>query len=148
VKYLEDFTPGDEFVNPASYVVTEQEICEVGERWDPQPFHVDPVAAEASLFGGLVASSVHLFAIGISLRPASGGEDPVAAVSALGFDRLRLHAPARPADELHARTTVLECRESQSRPGMGVVRSECELVNQHGEVVFSFEPAFLIRKRS
>jgi acyl dehydratase len=147
VKYLEDFAPGDQFTNPDGYVLTEQEVREVGERWDPQPFHIDPVAAEASMFGGLVASSVHLFAIGISLRPASGGDDPVAAVSALGFDRLRLHAPARPGDELHARTTVLECRESKSRPDLGIVRTGCELVNQDGDVVFSFEPAFLIRKR-
>jgi acyl dehydratase len=147
VRYLEDSTPGQAFTSSRRYTLTEAEIREVGERWDPQPFHIDPVAAEASLFGGLVASSVHLFASMVSMRTATGDDDPVAAVSALGFDRLRLHAPARPGDEVQGRTTVLECRESKSRPELGVMRSELELVNQHGDVVFSCESAFLVRKR-
>ena len=146
MKYFEDFTPGEEFTGHRRYALTEREIREIGERWDPQPFHIDPVAAESSLFGGLVASSVHLFAILVSMRAAAGEDDPVAAVSALGFDRLRLHAPARPGDELHGRTKVLECRESKSRPELGIVRNGLELVNQHGDVVFSFESAFLVRR--
>jgi acyl dehydratase len=147
VKYLEDFTPGEEFTSHRRYALTEREVREVGERWDPQPFHTDPVAAERSLFGGLVASSVHLFAICVSMRAAAGEDDPVAAVSALGFDELRLHTPARPGDELHGRTRVLACRESKSRPELGIVRTGLELTNQHGDVVFSCESAFLVRRR-
>ena len=147
MKYLEDFTPGDQFVNPESYVLTEQEICEVGERWDPQPFHIDPVAAEASIFGGLVASSVHLFAILTAIGRAQPLEHRVAAVSALGFDKLRNHAPARPGDELRSRIKVLEARASKSRPEVGVVRNSSHLFNQHGDVVFSWEAAYLVQRR-
>lgn len=39
-----------------SLTVTEAEIVAFGERYDPQPFHADPEAAEDSAFGGLVAS--------------------------------------------------------------------------------------------
>ena len=46
------------------------------------------LAAARSAFEGLVASSVHLFAIRVALGSAHGG--PVAAVSALGFDHLPL----------------------------------------------------------
>ena len=147
MRYLEDFAAGEAFTGTRRYVLTEREIREVGERWDPQPFHVDPVAARDSLFGGLVASSVHLFAILISMRAAAGEDDPVAAVSALGFDKLRLHAPARPGDELRSRTTVLECRASKSRPELGILRTELELFNQDADLVFSCESAFLVRKR-
>ena len=38
VKFFEDFTVGEVEVFDATYVVTEEEIREVGERWDPQPF--------------------------------------------------------------------------------------------------------------
>jgi acyl dehydratase len=146
VKYFEDYVVGEEYAHPGSYTVTEAEIREVGERWDPQPFHIDPVAAEASVFGGLVASSVHLFAIMVGIQ--TGREvEPSAAVSALGFDKMRLHAPARPGDELWSRGKVLESRVSRSHPELGVVRSSAELVNQRGEVVFSDEAAFLIRRR-
>ena len=148
MKYFEDFIPGEGFTYGATtYAVTEAEIREVGERWDPQPFHVDPLAAARSAFGGLVASSVHLFAIRVALG-SGPAEEPVAAVSALGFDKLRLHAPVRPGDELRGRATTLDRRVSSSRPGLGIVRSRSELVNQRGEVVFSDESAFLIERRT
>ena len=39
VRYFEDFTVGRLWEYDECYLVTEEEICEVGERWDPQPFH-------------------------------------------------------------------------------------------------------------
>jgi acyl dehydratase len=146
VRYFEDFAPGEEYTQPGSYTLTEEEIREVGERWDPQPFDIDPVAAKASIFGGLVASSVHLFAISTAI-PAGSEAEPSAAVSALGIDKLRVRAPVRPGDELTLRIRTLECRESRSRPELGIVRNENELVNQHGGVVFSSEVAFLVSRR-
>ena len=56
MRYFEDFEVGVWQEN-GTYEVTEAEIIEVAERWDPQPFHVDPVAAAESPFGGLVACS-------------------------------------------------------------------------------------------
>jgi acyl dehydratase len=147
VRYYEDFVPGETATSQGSYVVTEAEIREVGERWDPQPFHVDPLAAARSAFGGLVASSVHLFAIRVALGTGST-EEPTAAVSALGFDKLRLHAPVRPGDELRVRSTTIDRRVSSSRPGLGIVRSRSELVNQRDEVVWSDESAFLVERRT
>ena len=146
MRYFEDYVVGQHDDYDGSYTLTEAEIREVGERWDPQPFHIDPVAAEASLFGGLVASSVHLFAIMVAIGTGPV-EEPVAAVSALGFDKVRLHQPARPGDELKLRSEVLACRASASRPGTGIVRFARELVNQRGEVVFSDESAALIERR-
>ena len=39
------------------------ELIAFAKQWDPQPFHVDPEAAARSLYGGLTASSLQLFAI-------------------------------------------------------------------------------------
>jgi acyl dehydratase len=147
VKFFEDFTVGELEVLDAAYVVTEEEIREVGERWDPQPFHIDPEAAQQSPFGGLVASSVHLFAMAVSLSNTGTKHDPVAAVSALGFDKMRLHAPARPGDELFVRIEVIEARRSKSQPALGVVHNRAEMLNQHDELVFSYESAFLVQQR-
>jgi acyl dehydratase len=146
VKYFEDLVVGQEWAHTGPYALSEAEILEVGRRWDPQPFHTDPVAAEASIFGGLVASSVHLFAIMVAIGTGPT-EEPMAAVSALGFDKLRLHLPARPGDEFSVRVKVLECRASRSRPEVGVVRCSRALVNQRDELVFSDESAFLVRRR-
>ena len=145
IKYLEDYAPGDTAEVDASYLVREEEIIEVGSRWDPQPFHTDKEAAEKSFFGGLVASSVHLFAASVWL--ANHMNTRAAAVTALGFKELSWHAPARPGDRLSLRCETLSARESKSRPDCGVVENRSEISNQDGELVFSFIGAALIRKR-
>ena len=40
-----------------------EDIIEFARQWDPQPFHIDEEAAKKSIYGGLTASSLHLFAI-------------------------------------------------------------------------------------
>ena len=46
-----------------TWLLERDEIVEFAKRWDPQPFHIDEERAADSVFGGLVASSLHLFAI-------------------------------------------------------------------------------------
>ena len=148
MKYFEHFMLGLEEDAPGRHIVTEEEIIEFGTRWDSQPFHVDPEAAKESVFGGLVASSVHLFAIAIGLwnRETANAEERTAAVSALGFNNMQLKTPARPGDELKSRSTVIERRSSASKPHLGIVTFRNEVTNQDDVLVFSFENSALIRK--
>jgi hypothetical protein len=48
--YLDDLNPGDVFTSP-SFVLTEKDVIEFAEKYDPQPFHLDQDAAKASHFG-------------------------------------------------------------------------------------------------
>lgn len=145
MKYFEDFRVGEKQTASRDYIVTEEEIIEISTRFDPQPFHMDPIAAKDSIFGSLVASSVHLFAISVSFSRYLG--ERTAAVSALGFDRLRMLSPARPGDRLSLRSETLSARRSKSRPNCGVIESRSELFNQYGETVMSYQGAFLVRCR-
>ena len=63
---LDDLTLGDIFVSEP-YEVTVEEIVEFASRYDPQPFHVDAVAAERLFFHGLAASGWHVAAISMRL---------------------------------------------------------------------------------
>lgn len=146
MRYLEDFVVGEELDYVGHYEVTKEEIVAMGEKWDPQPFHVDEEAAKDSLFGGLVASSTHLFAIAVKLGNMGDGE-PTAAVSALGFHEVKVLAPARPGDVLRTRGRCIENRVSRSRPGCGVMTIQCELVNQRDEIVFTYTSAALLQQR-
>lgn len=148
MRYFEDFIAGSQRFFSGSYEVTEQEIIEVGNRWDPQPFHVDKNAAQQSIFGGLVASSVHLFAMAVSLGNNVDVDDKCAAVSALGFNDMKLHGPARPGDQLRLKEIVGQCRPSNSRPDCGIIEVRNEIYNQHDELIFSFISAALIQRRA
>lgn len=135
-RYFEDFRPG-ETIDLGSYPeLTEEEIVSFARRWDPQPFHVDPVAAKESIFGGLIASGWHTGAIAMRLlvdrvlsRSASQGSP--------GVEAIRFLRPVRPGARLSGRYTVLETVPSASRPGIGKVKSRIELVDEHGEVVLT-----------
>jgi acyl dehydratase len=146
VRFFEYYTLGLEEKFPEGYSVTEEEIIEFGQRWDPQPFHTDPEAARQSHFGGLVASSVHLFAIAVRLGTSVPQDKRAAAVSALGFTNMHLKAPARVGDTLSLNIRVIDSRKSKSKPSLGVVGMYHELRNQNNEIVFTFDDAFLVRK--
>ena len=143
--HFEDYEEGKVMHIATRYVVTEEEIISMAQKWDPQPFHVDPVAAKASIFGGLVASSAHAFPIYVWL--GQQGERKVAAISALGFDKLRFLSPIRPGDTLRYEYSCLEKRRSASRPFAGIVCCEGRLYNQRDELVFSGEVASLVQRR-
>ena len=146
--YFEDVELNREVTFAAVYHVTEEEIIEVGNRWDPQPFHIDPEAARESIFGGLVASSAHVFAIWVSMGNDDIDKDKaIASVSALGFNNLQWHAPIRPGDAIKSSFEITEARASKSRPGLGIVNSRNRMFNQNDETVFTLECAFLVPKR-
>src|SRR5882762_5936123 len=56
--YLDDLHVGQRF-NSGSYVMKAARIREFAAEFDPQPFHLDEAAAEASVFKGLAASGWH-----------------------------------------------------------------------------------------
>ena len=69
--YFEDFFPGQVFDSLYSYRVKSAEIIGFGERYDPQPFHIDEAAGENSFFHGLAASGWLTAAIAMRLRVQS-----------------------------------------------------------------------------
>lgn len=65
----------------------------------------------------------------------------------LGLTGCTFHRAVYPGDTLTARSTVLEARESKSRPGTGIVTWHTEGFNQHGEVVVDYQRTNLVAKR-
>ncbi|MCB1704589.1 MAG: MaoC family dehydratase N-terminal domain-containing protein [Halioglobus sp.] len=143
--YFDDHEVGAEHA-AGSYAVTAQQIIEFARQWDPQPWHIDEVAAKASHFGGLTACSAHIFSIFCitSQRWQSGVVQQ--AVAGLGFDEMRMHKPVYAGDTLRCFSMVDTARLSRSRPGCGVVIYHTYLVNQHDERVFSIKASTLMAR--
>jgi acyl dehydratase len=66
-KYFEDIADGEP-LNCRDLSFTKMEIIEFATQYDPQPFHIDESAADESIFGGLVASSLHTISACTRLR--------------------------------------------------------------------------------
>ena len=144
--YFEDFVVGQVTEPTATYTINKEELIEIGQRWDPQPFHIDEDAAKDTMFGGLVASSVHLFAIITWFSHQL--EEPVAAVSALGFNDLKWHHPVFSGDVLSYKTVCIKARPSNSRPECGIINTANELYNQDGTLLFSMQVSILMSRRN
>ena len=57
-RFWEDLDEGER-LTCRPVVFERAEIIEFARRFDPQPFHIDETVANASMFGGLIASSLH-----------------------------------------------------------------------------------------
>jgi len=133
--YFEDFQAGDT-IELGGRTVTQEEVITFARQYDPQPFHVDPVRAVDSFFGGLVASGWHTAGIYMRLL-VDGLLNDTVSLGSPGLDELRWLKPVRPGDTLRATFTVLEAIPSKSRPTLGIIRGRGEVYNQEGELVMS-----------
>jgi acyl dehydratase len=131
--YFEDFVPGRVF-ELGTIDVTADEIIEFATKYDPQPFHIDPEAAEQSPFGGLIASGWHTCALFMRLL-FDGILHDSSSQGSPGMDELRWLAPVRPGDRLSGRSIVEEANPSATKPNRGTVILRSEMVNQDGVVV-------------
>lgn len=145
-RFLDDLIVGDRFIS-GGLTLTEAEIIDFAFRYDPQPFHLDAVAAAESPYGGLIASGFQSLALCFRLFIQNG----VLAGSSMGspgIDELRWLAPVRPGDTLHSEVEVLEVRPSSSKPDRGIARLQYKALNQRGEAVLSFIVAHLLKRRA
>ena len=127
-----------------AYTFTEEEMIRFSRAYDPQPFHIDPEAAKASFYGGIIASGWHVAAVWMKLMIASSqkraaelGDRRTGGV-APGFLNLRWIKPTRPGMTLHYDTTTHEKIALKSRPELGLLRSLNLAVDENGETVMSF----------
>ena len=133
LSYFDDYALGSTY-ECGSVSIDQASMIAFAKEFDPQPFHVDPVAAVAGPYGGLIASGWHTAALVMRLLV----ENYLAAESSLGsagLDELRWPHPVRPGDTLRVRATVVESRRSLSKPDRGIVKTMVEAANSDGATV-------------
>ncbi|SFG32777.1 Acyl dehydratase [Halopelagius inordinatus] len=142
--FFEDFSVGDE-AEFGSYDVTEAEIREFAESYDPQWFHTDPERAEAeSMYGGIIASGWHTTAMTMRMLVDEFLSE-TAALGAKGVDELRWRRPVRPGETLSVRTEILETTPETERRGL--VRVRITTANGDGEEVCSMVALTMFARR-
>jgi acyl dehydratase len=138
LRYFEDYAPGTTY-ECGSVSIDEASMIDFAHKYDPQSFHVDPVAAATGPFGGLIASGWQTAGLVMRLL-VDNYLSAEASLGAPGLDELRWPVPVRPGDTLRVRATVVEARKSSSKPDRGIVRTLVEAVNQDDRIVMSCIP--------
>ncbi len=144
--YFEDLVVGTKS-SFGSYAVTREEVIEFATKYDSQPFHLDDEAAAQTHFGRLSASGWHTCAMTMAILVENMKSFDQAGLGSPGHDELRWIKPVYPGDTLRCETELLEKRQSQSKPEMGIFRSKVMTFNQHDDMVLSFVSIALIRVR-
>jgi acyl dehydratase len=142
--YLDDLHVGMKHTSDTHEMTTEK-IKAFAAEFDPQPFHLDEAAADASVFKGLAASGWHTAAVAMRLLVTSGFPFAAGAVGLGG--EIEWPRPTRPGDILHLESEIVEIIPSRSKPNQGIVRVRTTTVNQNGEPVQIFTAKILAFKR-
>jgi acyl dehydratase len=129
--YLEDLQVGQR-VTSGTLEVTADAIKGFAAQFDPQPFHLDEAAADASFFRGLAASGWHTASMTMRLLVDSS---LFASGVIGGGGEIRWPQPTRPGDVLQVESVIEEIVPSRSRPERGMVTMRSETRNQRGETV-------------
>lgn len=144
LRYFDDYEIG-QVLTSSELTISEEESIAFAKEWDPQPFHIDKAAAEASLYGGLTCCTAHIFSVtsklGGLMRPK------LAAIAGLGFRDMHVHLPMRPGDTVHFTTECTRLRRSKTKPDRGIIQTRTKLFNQREEVVFSSLCDMMVRTR-
>jgi len=123
----------------------EERIKAFAAEFDPQPFHLDEAAAQATVFHGLCASGWHTAAVAMRLM-VTGGLPLGNGIIGLGGE-LAWPKPTRPGDTLRVESEILEILPSRSKPNQAVVKVKSTTLNQDGEPVHMFTAKVLVFKR-
>jgi len=134
-KYWDDYALGDR-ADCGEVRVDGAEVRTFAERYDPQPIHIDPVAAAASPYGGIIASGWHTAAM-IMRVLIDSYFDGTTSLGSPGIGKLSWLKPVRPDDVLRVHVRIREKRRSQSKPDRGSITMEVSATNQHGETVLT-----------
>jgi acyl dehydratase len=144
--YWEDLQPG-QVLDLGSISPSREEIIAFATQFDPQPFHLNEEAAKASVFGGLCASGWHTCAMAMRLM-VTNFLQTAASLGSPGLENVKWMKPVFPGDTLRLQHHILESRPMRSRPEVGLVRTQWEMFNQHGDQVLHMEGWGMFRRRT
>ena len=142
--YLEDLQVGQKFAS-GTYVMEAARIKEFAAEFDPQPFHLDERAAQASIFRGLAASGWHTAAVAMRLL-VTGGLPFANGIVGLGGE-IAWPRPTRPGDILHVESEIVEITPSRSKPHQGIVTVRGTMFNQNRDAVYLLTAKLLVLRR-
>lgn len=145
--YYEDLHLGRTFVHPIRRTVTESDnVFFSALTHNPAALHLDEeYCREHTEYGQRIVNSA--FTLGLIVGISVGDTTLGTTVANLGWDEVRFPKPVFHGDTLRVESTVVEVRDSRSRPDNGIVTFEHRGYNQRGELVATCKRGALMLRR-
>ena len=144
-RYYEDFAVGDTYKHwPGRTLTAADNTWFTLLTMNQHPIHFDEEYAKSTEFGKPLVNSTLTLAVVVGMSVADVSQR---AVANLGWTDIVMPAPVFNGDTLYAESTVLEKRESKSRPKQGIVTVATRAWKQDGTTVMTFKRSVLVPKR-
>jgi acyl dehydratase len=144
-RYYEDFAVGDTYKHwPGRTLTAADNTWFTLLTMNQHPIHFDEEYAKKTEFGKPLVNSTLTLAVVVGMSVADVSQN---AVANLGWTDIVMPAPVFNGDTLYAESTVLEKRESKSRPTQGIVTVATRAWKQDGTTVMTFKRSVLVPKR-
>jgi itaconyl-CoA hydratase len=145
-RFFEDFSVGDVYPHQLGRTVTDADnIWFTCLTMNTNPIHFDANIAAKTEFGKILVNSCFTLSLVVGLSVSDLSQNVIAN---LQWTDVVLPHPVFAGDTIYARSTVLEKRESKSRPHAGIVTVFSEGFNQDGDIVISYKRTFLVYKKA
>ncbi|WP_160133191.1 MaoC family dehydratase [Halococcus salsus] len=144
-RYYEGFVEGEAIEHDKRRTVSEsdnQRFCDM--TMNQQPLHLDSEFAADTEFGERLVNGLYTLSLAVGLTIPETSDGTI--VANLSYDEVEHPRPVFHGDTIHARSTVVEKRET-SDGERGVVTMHVEALNQDEETVCEFDRTVLSLKR-
>jgi acyl dehydratase len=132
--YFEELAVGRVFEHEVRRTVIEADnIWFSAMTYNPARIHIDADYCTGTEFGKPLMNSI--FTLGLVIGLTVGDTTLDRAIANLGMTDTRFPKPVFAGDTIRAVTTIMELRESKSRPNAGIVTFKHEGFNQRGELI-------------
>lgn len=143
LRHWNDIQSGEVF-DTKDITISRRDILEFAADFDPQPYHLDPDAADNSIFGGLCASGWHITAVMMRLLTDTFAEQQIDLLGSNGVSNLRWRKPVFAEDSLHGVITVKEKSGSDADTAFGYIDCDVDVSNQDGDSVIVLTTSLMI----
>ena len=142
---FQDFNEGDVHAHHWGRTITDGDntiFSTATCNWNPMHLNVEYAMAHGHDDVVVNPMLVLCTVVGLSVEDLSETGGPF-----LGMEDVTFHRTVHPGDTISASSTVVDARESGSRPNEGIVTWHTEAHNQRGELVVDYRRTNLVAKR-
>lgn len=142
--FFEDIVVGETYEHrPGKTFTTEEGAAQALRALDQSPESIDAQFHGQAVGGSRTIDPLHVLAVLTGMMTKTFSK----IVANLAWKNVRFHESVRVGDTVYAESTVLEKRESKSRPGQGIILVRTTARTHDGRVVCTFERNILIYGR-